>query len=132
LSHRPIGVIHPYRTLSMHEELVHPMTRTFRPATILTALLAAAALFAAAFAAGPAGAIVPPKDCGKVKVGHKTYNIKADQLKCASARDYSVTYLKTHHKPRYYSCYSYSGSSIKFRCIATKYNPDRTFWAIKR
>jgi hypothetical protein len=105
------------------------MTKSTR---FLSLLGVAAALLVAVIAAGPAGAIVPPKNCGKVSVKGKTYNVKADQLKCASARDYSVTYLKSHHKPRYYSCYSYSGSSIKFRCIATRYNPDRTFWAIKR
>jgi hypothetical protein len=95
-------------------------------------LLAAAALLVPAFAAGPAGAIVPPKNCGKLTVKGKTYNIKADQLKCTKARDYSADYLRTRDKPRYYKCYSYTGSAIKFRCIATKYNPDKTFWAIKR
>jgi hypothetical protein len=108
------------------------MTHLTRPLIVFSALLAAAALFAAMFAAGPAGAIVPPKNCGKVTVKGKTYNIKADQLRCTKARDYSVAYLKTRDKPRYYKCFSYSGSAIKFRCIAARYNPDRTFWAIKR
>ena len=105
------------------------MKRTTRYVSILGA---AAALAGAGVAAGPAGAIVPPKNCGKVSVKGKTYNIKADQLKCTKARDYSVAYLKSHKKPRYYSCFTYSGSSIKFRCIATRYAPDKTFWAIKR
>ena len=105
------------------------MKKSTRFVTILSALLVTVALFAAA---GPAGAIVPPKNCGKISVKGHSYNVKADQLPCTKARDYSVSYLKTHHKPRYYSCYSYSGSAIKFRCIATKYNPDKTFWAIKR
>src|SRR4051812_9088379 len=108
------------------------MTKSTRFLSVIGALLAAAALIASLVAAGPAGAIVPPKDCGKITVKSHRYNVKADQLPCAKARDYSVTYLKTHHKPRYYSCFSYSGSAIKFRCIATRYNPDRTFWAIKR
>ena len=103
-----------------------------KKSTHFLTLLAAAALFVAAFAAGPAGAIVPPKNCGKVTVKGKTYNIKADQLKCTKARDYSVDYLRSRDKPRYYKCYSYTGSAIKFRCIATHYNPDKTYWAIKR
>ncbi len=108
------------------------MTHVTRPAILLSALLAAAALCVALFAAGPAGAIVPPKNCGKLTVKGKSYNIKADQLKCTKARDYSEAYLRSHDKPSGYKCYSYSGSAIKFRCIATKYNPDKTFWAIKR
>ena len=107
------------------------MTHMTRPLILLSALLAAAALLAVTFAAGPAGAIVPPKNCGFIKVSGKSYNIKADQLRCAKAKDYSVTYLKTHHKPRYYKCYSYTGSNIKAQCKATHYNPDRTFWIIK-
>ena len=100
--------------------------------TILTALLAAAALLATTFAAGPAGAIVPPKICaGYIKVSGKRYKIKADQLPCSKAKDYSVTYLKTHRAPRYYKCFSYAGSNIKAQCQAKHYNPDRTFWIIK-
>jgi hypothetical protein len=93
---------------------------------------AAAGLAAATLAAAPAGAIVPPKDCKIIKVGGKRYNIKADQLKCTKARDYSATYLRTHHKPSGYVCNRYSGSSIVFRCVNTHYNPDRTFFAIKK
>ena len=108
------------------------MTHLTRSVTLISALLAAAALVAALLTAGPAGAIVPPKNCGKLTVKGKSYNIKADQLKCTKARAYSEDYLRSHDKPRYYKCYSYSGSAIKFRCIATKYNPDKTYWAIKR
>jgi hypothetical protein len=108
------------------------MTLMTRSVTLITALLAAAALIAATFAAGPASAIVPPKNCGTVSVKGKTYNIKSDQLRCPKAREYSVRYLKTRSKPAAYKCFTYSGSSIKFRCVAAKYNPDRTFYAIKR
>ena len=108
------------------------MTHVTRPAILLSTLLAAAALCAALFAAGPAGAIVPPKNCGKLTVKGKAYNIKADQLKCTKARDYSEDYLRRRDEARYYDCYSYSGSAIKFRCVAKRYNPDKTYWAIKR
>jgi hypothetical protein len=108
------------------------MTHISRPLTILAAMLAAVALLAVTMGSKPASAIVPPKDCGFVKVKGKRYNIKSDQLKCKKAREYSVTYLKTHHKPRYYKCFTYSTGAQKFRCQATHYNPDRTFFAIKR
>jgi hypothetical protein len=108
------------------------MTHMTRTVTVFTALLAAVALFAVSFAARPAGAIVPPKDCDTVKVAGKRYNIKADQLRCKLAREYSVRYLRYKTKPSGYKCYSYSGSKIKFRCVAARYNPDRTYYAIKR
>ena len=106
------------------------MTHVIRTAALLTTL--AAALFAATLAAGPAGAIVPPKNCGKVTVKGKTYNIKADQLRCTKAREYSIRYLKTKGRPSGYSCFTYQGSSIKFRCVNPRYNPDKTYYAIKR
>ena len=95
-------------------------------------LLGPAAVVAALIATGPASAIVPPKDCGRVTVSHKRYNIKADQLKCDSARRYSITYLKSRTKPRHYRCYRYSGSKLVFKCVNTSANPDKTFFAIKR
>jgi hypothetical protein len=104
---------------------MRPITRT---STTIAALIVAAAV---AFTA-PAGAIVPPKDCGIIKVKGKRYNVKSDQLKCTTARKYTTTYLTSHHKPSGYQCNRYSGSKVAFRCVATKYNPDRTFFAIKR
>ena len=106
------------------------MTHVIRTAALLTTL--AVALLAATLAARPAGAIVPPKNCGKVTVKGKAYNIKADQLSCKKAREYSIRYLKTGRKASGYSCFTYKGSSIKFRCVNSKYNPDRTYYAIKR
>jgi hypothetical protein len=108
------------------------MTHISRPLSILTALLAAVALLAVVVGSHTASAIVPPKDCGFLKYKGKRYNIKSDQLKCKRAREYSLTYMKTHHKPRYYKCYTYSSGAQKFRCQATHYNPDRSFFAIKR
>lgn len=97
----------------------------------LTALFAVVAV--GALAATPAGAIVPPKNCGNVTVGSRTYNIKTDQLSCTSAKKYSLSYLRSSTKPRYYTCQKgAAGSSLKFRCVAARYNPDRTFFAIRR
>jgi hypothetical protein len=104
------------------------MTSITRTSRTIAALAAAAAVALAA----PAGAIVPPKDCGIVKLKGKRYNIKSDQLKCPTARKYSLTYLKSHHKPSGYTCNRYSGSKIVFRCVNAHTNPDRTFYAIKR
>jgi hypothetical protein len=105
------------------------MTHITRFAVILAT---GAGLVGASLAAAPAGAIVPPKDCKIITVGGKRYNIKSDQLKCKTARQYSATYLRTHHKPSGYVCNRYTGSKIVFRCVAAKYNPDRTFFAIKK
>jgi hypothetical protein len=104
---------------------MRPITRT---STTIAALIVAAAV---AFTA-PAGAIVPPKDCGIIKVKGKRYNVKSDQLKCSTARKYTTTYLTSHHKPRGYTCNRYQGSSMTFRCVNEHANPDRTFFAIKR
>lgn len=80
-----------------------------------------------------AGAIVPPRDCKFMTIKGKRYNIKADQLKCTTARKYAEAYIRTSHKPSAYKCVKGSkGSSLAFNCVAKKYNPDRTFFAIKR
>lgn len=81
--------------------------------------------------AAPAGAIVPPKDCGFLTVNAKRYNIKADQLACTTARRYSKNYLiSTKRKPDGYRCTRYSSTEtkLKFRCV----KGARTFFAIRR
>lgn len=85
-----------------------------RPTHLLLLVSCALALAVAA----PAGAIVPPKDCGSTTVKHKHYDIKADQLRCKKARKYARAYLKTRHKPSGYSCKRFSASQTKiaFRC----------------
>ena len=105
------------------------MTHITRKAVLLAV---AAGLAGASLTAGPAGAIVPPKDCKTIRFHGKKYNIKADQLKCKKARAYAAEYLDSHHKPAGYKCNRYTGSAIVFRCVASKYNPDRTFFAIKK
>jgi hypothetical protein len=64
-----------------------------------------------------AWAPVPPRNCGFMDVRGKTYNIKADQIRCRRARRYARRYLRTHVRPSGYSCKDYGrGTSIKFRC----------------
>lgn len=77
------------------------------------ALAMAAALIVIGVAAAPAPAIVPPRDCGMLSVsGKRRYNVKADQLRCSSARTYSKRYLASHRRPSGYRCTSY-GSETK-------------------
>jgi hypothetical protein len=92
------------------------------------------AAVAAAFAAsgGPATAIVPPRDCKTIKVKGKTYNVKTDQLSCDKARSYTRAFLANGVKPSGYRCERYRNSSLVFRCVKSRANPDKTFFAIKR
>jgi len=95
-------------------------------AALLAVALAGAVL---ATAARDAGAIVPPRDCGSLTAKGKRYNIKADQIRCSTARRYSSRYLKTGRRPSGYRCTNYtSGTKLKFRCA----RGIRTFFAIRR
>ena len=85
----------------------------------------------AAFAVVTAGAsaTVPPKNCGTMTVNSKRYQIKADQMRCATAKTYSRRYLSTHTRPSGYRCTDFSASTkLKFRCA----KGVRVFFAIKR
>ena len=104
------------------------MTHKVRIPFILLALIAASLVFAA----GPAGAIVPPKDCKTITVKGKRYAIKADQIKCTTAREYAEDYLRTRDAPRSWKCYRYTGSKLVFRCMNTRSTPDKTIWAYKK
>ncbi len=93
------------------------------------ALAVTAALIVLGLVAAPAPAIVPPRDCGMLSVGGKRYNIKADQLRCSSARTYSQRYLARRRRPSGYSCKNYgSETRLKFRCARSV----RVFFAIRR
>ena len=85
---------------------------------------------AALLVLGPAaGATVPPKNCGMLSVKGKRYQIKADQMRCSSAKTYSRRYLRSHARPSGYSCRNYSSSTkLKFRCSKRV----RVFFAIRR
>jgi hypothetical protein len=76
-----------------------------------------------------AGAIVPPTDCGKLTAKGKRYTIKADQIRCKTARSHSRRYLTTGTRPRGYRCRKYGRETkIKFRCS----KGVRVFFAIRR
>jgi hypothetical protein len=86
--------------------------------------------FAVLAASGPgAGATVPPKNCGMMTVKSKRYQIKADQMRCTTAKTYSRRYLSSHSRPSGYRCTDFSSSTkLKFRCA----KGVRVFFAIKR
>ena len=87
------------------------------------------ALVVALAAAPSAVATVPPKNCGMRTVGGKRYPIKADQMRCDTAKTYSRRYLRSHSRPSGYRCADYSsGTKLKFRC----FKRVRVFFAIRR
>ncbi len=92
-----------------------------------TLLIVATCLLAIAVAQ-PAGAIVPPKDCGTTTVKSKRFQIKADQMRCSRAKDYARDYLRTRDRPRGYKCRNYKNSKLRFRCV----RGSKTFFAIRR
>ena len=96
------------------------------PRACLTAL--ALTIACAAFAT-PSAAIVPPADCAIITVKGKRYNIKADQLRCATARPWSSRYLSTRRRPSGYTCRNFgSETKLKFRCS----RGIKVFFAIRR
>ena len=101
-----------------------PMARTHHAAL---ALAVTCAMLAAA--AAPSAAIVPPSDCGRMTVKAKRYTIKADQLRCVTARSHAQRYLSTHRRPRGYTCRDFGRETkLKFRCS----RGIKVFFAIRR
>jgi hypothetical protein len=81
------------------------------------------------FASSQAWAPVPPRNCGMLETGKKRFNIKADQLRCRTARKYARRYLASHNRPRGYTCRDYGrGTSIEFRCS----KGQKVIFAIRR
>jgi hypothetical protein len=92
---------------------------------VLTVALAGVVVLAPS----PAWAPVPPRNCGMLAEAGQRYNIKADQLRCRTARRYARRYLDSHRKPRGYSCRDYGrGTSIVFRCS----KGQKVIFAIRR
>jgi hypothetical protein len=98
----------------------------------MTARIVVAVAAVSLLAAAPGHGIVPPKDCGTLKVHGKTYNIKADQLPCSQARKYASKYIAHGTRPRGYGCHRFKGSALVAKCVNTHTNPDRTIFIIKR
>jgi hypothetical protein len=72
---------------------------------------------------------VAPRNCGMSTIDGHRYQIKADQIRCSTAKRWSRTYLTTDRRPRGYSCRDYdSGTRLKFRC----WRREKVFFAINR
>ncbi len=98
-----------------------------RSRVIIVALLLSAACVTAVTVS--AAAIVPPRNCGTLKAKGKRYNIKADQIRCRTARAHASRYLTAGRRPRGYRCRNYGRQTkIKFRCS----KGIRVFFAIRR
>ena len=92
-------------------------------------LAAVALMIASTLLATPSAAIVPPTDCGVITVKGKRYDIKADQLRCRTAKPYASKYLSTRRRPSGYTCRNYGAETkLKFRCS----RGIKVFFAIKR
>ena len=93
------------------------------------ALVAATLGLTFVLAPGKAWAPVPPKDCGMLEARGKRFNVKADQIRCRTARSYTKSYLVSSRRPSGYSCRNYGRETkIKFRC----WKGDRVLFAIRR
>jgi hypothetical protein len=76
-----------------------------------------------------AWAPVPPRDCGRLAVRGQSFDIKADQIRCRSARRYARAYLRTGQKPPGYTCRDYGPETrIEFRCS----RGSKVLFAIRR
>jgi len=88
------------------------------------------ALLALALSAGTATAIVPPKNCGTQSVSGKRFQIKADQMRCSTAKRYSRRYLSSGRRPSGYRCKDFRASETKLRFRCAK--GVRVVFAIRR
>ncbi len=73
-------------------------------------------------------ATVPPRNCGPLTVSKRHYVIKADQLRCTTAKTSAKNYLVSHRKPKGFTCRNFTGSKMTFRCS----KGIQVFFAIRR
>ena len=75
-------------------------------------------------------AVVPPKDCGRMTVGGKPYQVKSDQISCTAGRRYAKAYLQSRTKPQGYRCTrpSTARNRVTFYCNDGR----KIFFAIRR
>jgi hypothetical protein len=100
-----------------------------RLATSAVGILAGVAVLVLVALAETAAATVPPKNCGMMSVEGRRYQVKADQLRCRTAKAYTRRYLAYGVRPSGFRCRRYAASTaLKFRC----YRRVRVFFAIKR
>jgi hypothetical protein len=101
---------------------------SLRGRIVTPAAIGLAALLLLVFAA-PSPAPVPPKKCGEITVKSRDYLIKADQIRCKTAKKWARRYLSEAWHPDGYTCRrGDSQTQLKFRC----WRNQRTYFAIKR
>jgi hypothetical protein len=88
----------------------------------------AAAALVAVLVPAAASATVPPRNCGPMKVSGRNYIIKADQIRCTTAKTRARAYLVAHRRPRGYTCRNYRNTAMTFRCS----KGVQVFFAIRR
>lgn len=90
-----------------------------------------AGLLAAAVSAPVASqAVVPPKDCGRMTLAGKRYQVKVDQISCASGRKKAKAYVERGARPAGYRCKRYASKvdRVRFYCNDGR----KIFFAIRR
>ena len=79
--------------------------------------------------AAPSPAPVAPRNCGMMTIEGQRYQVKADQIRCRTAKTWTRRYLRESDRPSGYRCRNNSsGSALKFRC----WKRQRMFFAIRR
>jgi len=108
--------------------------RSLRPR--LAAACALAVAVAVAVSVTPASA-VPAVSCGKVKVHHQRFKVRAHVLSCRKARRWSVRVLLNHGAPAGYDCRRFDPkvTRVRFVCedpkTASRSDGPRSFSASK-
>ena len=94
-------------------------------------LIALAAGLLCTLAMGSAAhAVVPPRDCGRMTLKGKPYQVKVDQITCADGKRFTRDYVEHKVTPRGYKCRNYPTKKgrVKFYCA----NGRRVFFGIRR
>src|SRR3712207_3665420 len=101
-----------------------------RPTNRLGAVFVTLALACLAATPAVAPAVVPPRDCGKMKVSGHNFQIKVDQITCSDGRSFAKKYISKRSKPRGYSCKQYPAkrNRVRFYCN----NGRKIFFGILR
>ena len=96
------------------------MLRFTAPIAVLLALVLAPS----------AGAIVPPKDCGRSTIGGKRYQIKVDQISCATGRKHVKSLAVRKRKPGGWTCQTFKAQKNRVRWSCN--DGRKQFFAIVR
>jgi hypothetical protein len=112
------------------EAITRSVTATTRylVAVLRTVAVSVVAVVLLGLAPAVTSATVPPRNCGPLTVGSRHYLIKADQLRCSTAKTRAKSYLVSHRKPSGFSCRDFRGSKMAFRCS----KGVQVFFAIRR